>query len=98
MTNPTPSEGKFPEKAPFTEDSPSRPDGDNMHVDDVIPPAPDQTDEQRELTDLIGLVQSRAEAEGWQVEAVPSDAPSAVFLGLTSPSGRDFSLMANPTH
>lgn len=77
------------------EDTPSRPDGDLLHVDDVLPPAPDQTDEERELTSLLGLIQSQAEARGWASEVVQNTGPA--ILGLTSPSGRDFSLSANPT-
>lgn len=61
------------------------------------PEIPDQTDEEREATDLAGLVQSSAEAKGWTSEVVQSGPAGNVILGLTSPSGRAFSLMLNPT-
>jgi hypothetical protein len=68
--------------------------------DEAGDPATDQTDVQRESTDLLGLVQSQAEAKGWTSEVVQfgsGNNDGVTVLGLTSPSGRDFSLSLNPT-
>lgn len=94
MTPKTPSRpdgGQYPEATSPDTSAPSM----QIAPDEAEEPAPDQTDEEREATDLAGLVQSSAEAQGWTSEIVQSSGPT--ILGLTSPSGRDFSLTLNPT-
>lgn len=62
------------------------------------PQAPDQTPTERDQTELLGAVQKEAERLGWTSEVVSSDVGNGgTVLGLTSPHGRDFSLMINPT-
>jgi hypothetical protein len=57
--------------------------------------APDQTPEEREITDLLGLLQAQATEQGWTSDIVAAGDPT--ILGLTSPSGRDYSLSLNLT-
>lgn len=65
------------------------------NADAVAAMAPDQTEAEAELTTLIGVIQREAEGLGWTSEVVQFSDP--VILGLTAPSGRGFSLSANPT-
>lgn len=57
----------------------------------------DQTPGQEAMTRLLGLIQTQAEQQGWEVEVVSSDGNQTV-LGLTSPGDKiDYSLSMNVT-
>jgi hypothetical protein len=55
-----------------------------------------KNDATREADELAGLIESAVAANGWTSEVVQSG-DGTVVLGLTAPSGRDFSLALNPT-
>jgi cell division protein FtsN len=60
--------------------------------------APDQTADDRELTELVGKFQAEAEALGWTSEVVQwGPAPTGVILGFTSSRGRGYSAAFNLT-
>lgn len=68
------------------------------NADAVQEMTPDQTDTEKDQTDLLGAIQREAERLGWTSEVVSLDVGNGgTVLGLTSPNDRAFSLMINPT-